>query len=149
MTQVIIFCQPNGRVAICIPAPDSGLTIEEVAEKDVPQGCEYEIIDESEIPKNSMFFDAWTYSMPISIDVPGAHEIQKNRWRRAREPILKRLDIEFMRALELGQPTGEITAKKETLRNVTQTALPGWESNDSVDTFSGKVEAVWPDCLNW
>ena len=87
--------------------------------------------------------------MPISVNVTTAHEIQKNRWRQARDPILKRLDVEFMRALEQGQPTAEITAKKQILRDVTNTPLPGWETDDTVDTFSGKVKAVYPECLNW
>jgi hypothetical protein len=147
MSQVVIFRQSNNRVAILTPVLNTGLTIEEIAAKDVPSGCEYQIVNTSDIPTDSTFFDAWEYSMPISVNVHEAHESQKNKWRQVREPILKRLDVEFMRALELGQPTDEIVSKKQLLRDVTNTPLPEWESGDNVDSFSAKVKAVWPECL--
>lgn len=149
MSQVVIFRQSNNRIAVLTPVLDSGLTIQEIAAKDVPSGSDYQIVNKSDLPTDSTFYDSWEYSMPVSMNVPAAHEIQKNKWRRAREPILKRLDVEFMRALELGQSTTEIAAKKQTLRDVTNTPLPNWESSDNVDSFSAKVKAVWPECLNW
>jgi hypothetical protein len=148
MSQVVIFRQVNNKVGLLSPVLNTGLTIEEIASKDVPSSCEYQIVNKSDLPTDSTFFNSWIYSLPISIDVTSAHEIQKNKWRNSREPILKRLDVEFMRALELGQSTTEISAKKQTLREVTNTSLPNWESGDNVDSFSAKVKAVWPECLN-
>jgi len=149
MSQVVIFRQSNNKVALLTPVLTTGLTIEEIASKDVPSGYEYQIVNKSDLPTDATFFDSWIYSMPVTVDTTIAHSIQKNKWRRAREPILKRLDVEFMRALELGQSTTEIAAKKQTLRDVTNTPLPNWESGDTVDTFSAKVKAVYPECLNW
>lgn len=149
MSQVVIFRQSNNKVAILSPVLNAGLTIEEIAEKDVPTGSEYQIINTSDLPTDSTFYNSWIYSLPIAVDVTIAHEIQKNKWRNVREPILKRLDVEFMRALELGQSTVEIAAKKQTLRDITNTPLPNWELGDTIDTFSAKVKAVWPECLNW
>jgi hypothetical protein len=83
------------------------------------------------------------------MDTTASQDIQKNKWRVAREPILQRLDVEFMRALELGQSTTEIAAKKQTLREVTNTSLPEWNDSETVDSYSAKVKAVWPECLNW
>lgn len=57
----IIYRVGNGGVAIIIPAPDCGLTIEEIAEKDVPKGTSYKIVDASEIPSDRTFRDAWEY----------------------------------------------------------------------------------------
>jgi hypothetical protein len=60
MNQRIIYQTPNGGVAIIVPAPGSGLTIEEIARKDVPPGVRYQIVDASTIPTDRTFRDAWT-----------------------------------------------------------------------------------------
>ena len=60
MNQRIIYPTDDG-VAIIIPAPECGLTIEEIAAKDVPQGKEYHIVDVSEIPTDRTFRNAWTW----------------------------------------------------------------------------------------
>ena len=61
MNQRIIYPTDEGGVAIIIPAPDCGLTIEEIAAKDVPEGKPYKIIDVSEIPEDRTFRNAWEY----------------------------------------------------------------------------------------
>ena len=45
MDKVIVYNQEDGIMAVCIPANNSGLSIEEIAEKDVPKGIKYKIID--------------------------------------------------------------------------------------------------------
>lgn len=59
MNQRIIYATPEGGVAIIIPAPECGLSIEEIAAKDVPPGVEYKIVDVSEIPSDRTFRNAW------------------------------------------------------------------------------------------
>jgi len=49
-------------VAIIIPAADCGLTIEQIAAKDVPFGVPFKIIDASTIPADRTFRNAWEYS---------------------------------------------------------------------------------------
>lgn len=61
MNQRIIYPKDDGGVAIIIPAPECGLTIEEIAAKDVPQGKPYKIVDVSDIPTDRTFRDAWEY----------------------------------------------------------------------------------------
>jgi hypothetical protein len=61
MNERIIYPTDEGGVAIIIPAPDCGLTIEEIAAKDVPTGKPYKIVDVSEIPTDRTFRDAWEY----------------------------------------------------------------------------------------
>jgi len=58
----IIYPTPEGGVAIIIPAPDCGLTIEEIAAKDVPAGIPYSIVDASDIPEDRTFRNAWEYN---------------------------------------------------------------------------------------
>lgn len=61
MNQRIIYQTEEGGVAIIIPAPDCGLTIEEIAAKDVPEGKPYKIVDVVDIPEDRTFRDAWEY----------------------------------------------------------------------------------------
>lgn len=61
MNQRIIYPTDDGGVAIIIPAPDCGLSIEEIAVKDVPQGKPYKIVDVSDIPEDRTFRNAWGY----------------------------------------------------------------------------------------
>lgn len=58
----IIYPTDEGGVAIVVPAPDCGLSIEEIAAKDVPNGKPYKIIDVSEVPSDRTFRNAWEYS---------------------------------------------------------------------------------------
>jgi hypothetical protein len=62
MNQRIIYPTDDGGVAIIIPAPECGLTIEEIAEKDVPAGKSYKIVDVSDIPTDRTFRGAWEYT---------------------------------------------------------------------------------------
>ena len=61
MNQRIIYPNDDGGVSIIIPAPDCGLSIEEIALKDVPEGKPYQIVDVSDIPSDSSFRNAWEY----------------------------------------------------------------------------------------
>ena len=60
MDKRIVYTADDGTLAIIIPA-DCGLTIEEIAAKDVPSGKEYHIVDKSEIPSDRTFRNAWTW----------------------------------------------------------------------------------------
>ena len=57
----IIYANDEGGVCIIIPAPESNLTLEEIAVKDVPAGKSYRIVDVSEIPEDRTFRGAWEY----------------------------------------------------------------------------------------
>lgn len=58
----IIYPTPEGGVAIIIPAPDCGLTVEQIAAKDVPAGVPFKVVDVSEIPTDRTFRNAWEFS---------------------------------------------------------------------------------------
>lgn len=62
MNQRIIYPTEEGGVAVIIPAPECGLTIEEIAAKDVPDGKPYKIVDVSDIPEDRTFRNAWEYT---------------------------------------------------------------------------------------
>ena len=79
--------------------------------------------------------------MSISINITKAKEIQKDRWRAVRAPLLAALDVQYMQALESGDTTAQaaIVLKKAELRDVTDTTFP---SDEPVD-----IAAFWPSCL--
>jgi hypothetical protein len=61
MNSRILYPTNDGGVAVIIPA-ECGLTIEEIAAKDVPAGKPFEIVDVSEIPSDRTFRAAWEYA---------------------------------------------------------------------------------------
>jgi len=60
--QRIIYPTDEGGVAVIVPAPECGLTIEEIAAKDVPAGKPFKIVDVVEIPSDRLFRGAWVYT---------------------------------------------------------------------------------------
>jgi len=67
----IIYQNDTGGVAVLIPA-DCGLTIEEIAAKDVPTGKAYKIVDVSEIPTDRQWRNEWTVDEADLTDGVGA-----------------------------------------------------------------------------
>ena len=61
MKSRIVYPTDDGGVAVIIPAPDCGLTIEQIATKDVPAGKPFKIVDVSEIPADRTFRAAWSW----------------------------------------------------------------------------------------
>lgn len=55
--------------------------------------------------------------MPLSIDLIIVKNIHRDNIRKARQPLLDDLDIQFMQALEQGKDTSSIVALKQTLRD--------------------------------
>jgi hypothetical protein len=62
MNSRIIYPTDDGGVAIIVPAADCGLTIEQIAAKDVPVGKPYKIVDVADIPTDRTFRNAWEYA---------------------------------------------------------------------------------------
>ena len=56
----IIFPNDEGGVSIMIPSDNCGLSVEEIARKDVPTGKPYQIVDVADIPSDRSFRNAWT-----------------------------------------------------------------------------------------
>jgi len=57
----IIFRNADNTVGVIIPSPKCDLTIEEIAAKDVPEGLEYRIVEDSEVPTDRTFRNAWEW----------------------------------------------------------------------------------------
>ena len=109
----IIYTNSDGTVSIITPVGNVSDSI-----KDVPSGLSYEIVEDSVIPKDRSFRNAWKQnSKTIETDMTKAKEIHKDKIRTARTPKLAELDIEFQKAQETSADTSAIVAKKQALRD--------------------------------
>jgi len=81
MTQRIIYPNDEGGVAVIIPAPECGLTIEQIAAKDVPEGKPYKIVDVADIPTDRTFRNAWE----VEILTPDGHGMGQDAWYAQQE----------------------------------------------------------------
>lgn len=134
---LIIYPQPDNKLAIVYPA--AGVPIEQVIATAVPPETEYLLVNEVNLVNE--LFDAYEFSLTGPAFNPAkGQEIQRNRWREARKPLLEALDVEYMRALERNDTAAAeaIAASKEALRDVTNHPLP----NDPEG-----ILATWPEIL--
>ena len=105
------------------PATDKPFTVQEIADKDVPDGVSYSIVEDSIIPTDQSFRDAWvgvgigTTGATITEDITKAKEIHIKQIRLARASKFTDLDIEYQRATETSADTSAIVAKKQALRD--------------------------------
>ena len=61
MNSRIIYPNDDGGVSVIVPAAECGLTIEQIAAKDVPAGKPFQIVDVADIPADRTFRAAWSY----------------------------------------------------------------------------------------
>ena len=73
--------------------------------------------------------------MGITVDITKAKNIWKEKIRKAREPKLAALDVEFMKAQEAGSDTSTIVAKKKELRD--------FPAQVDSATTGDEIKAVW------
>jgi len=73
--------------------------------------------------------------MPLTVNLTKAKKIWKDKIRKAREPKLTALDIEFIKAQEAGSDTSAIITKKNELRNFPAQV----DSKTTVD----EIKTVW------
>jgi hypothetical protein len=78
----------------------------------------------------------------LNIDVNRALDVHKKQIRIKREILFKDLDVQFMRALEVGNTTlsAEIGAKKQALRDITDIDV------SNVTTLD-ELKALWNEEL--
>lgn len=100
-------------------------------------------IQEADIPTDRTFRGAWEDTGSITVDMPKAREIHRNRLREARKPKLEALDREYLKADEAENLTLkiQIASQKQVLRDIT--------SNPAIDNAPNPValKAFWPQEL--
>jgi len=138
----IIIHNNGSSIRIINPILENDSKIEEFISANIPSGVECVVIDNSQFPVDFDFAMALEVNGGLKFNSDKAKAIWKNKWREARKPKLEALDVEFMKAIELGQfdKQADIGAKKQALRDVTNTEIPG--------NTSEEIKSVWPSILN-
>lgn len=71
----IIYRREDGLVSVLHPC-SCGISIDEIARKDVPAGLPYLIVDEADIPTDRTYRDAWT----ADFSAPHGYGIGPEAW---------------------------------------------------------------------
>ena len=88
--------------------------------------------------------------MSIGINVEKAKQIHKNKIREVRNPLLEKKDVDYIRALEVGDTVkvAEIIAEKQALRDVTAIIDDVTPIATSVLGVTEELKQVWdPEVL--
>lgn len=105
-------------------------------------------MEDSTIPKDREFRGAWTDTTPeaiIDIDIVKARAIHLDRIRVKRNTELTRLDIEGIKAEDMGltEELARIRAEKQVLRDLPQTLQKDLDAAKTVD----ELKAIQPAIL--
>lgn len=96
-----------------------------------------------ELPEDRYFRNAWRDDGAISVDMPKAREIHRDRLRALRKPVLADLDVAYMRAQEASdtKAAADVVAQKDALRDCTD------DPRIDAATTPDELRAVIPDAL--
>ena len=131
---IILHPQQDNKLAVTVPCVSLELAIAAL-----PTST-YKVVETLDI--NNDFFDAYEFDQEKGavVNMKKAKEIKLDQFRQARKPLLEKLDIEFMRAVETSDTDKmkAIAATKQELRDITSVKLP---------TTINKLAEFWPDSL--
>ena len=80
MEKRILYQNDEGGISIIIPTAEwlESYTVEDLAQKDVPAGVNYWIVEVSEVPSDRTFRDAW--ELDTNIGTPDGQGIGADAW---------------------------------------------------------------------
>ena len=139
--KVVLHKGSNDQLNLTFPANDDFIPL--IVERlQVDSETDFVILNREELDNDTYeYLGAFKFINGSVIYVPEKmKEIQKNKFRIARKPILEKLDIEYMRALENNNVVKqqEIASMKQQLRDITDIPLP----EDLVS-----IKNTWPSIL--
>lgn len=148
----IVYTRPDGGLSIVTPIINTHPVPEDITESQAilrawdklpKDAINPRFVDESEIPTDRTFRNAWEDNGAVSVNMPKAREIHRQIMRYKRAPMLSALDIDYQRADERGDSAlkAEIAVRKQALRDVT--ADPAIESA----TTPEELKAVIPSAF--
>lgn len=91
-----IIYELDGKVCVVHPVLSNGLTIEQIAEKDVPSGASYQIVEDSAVPTSREHRNEWKLNGnkvavdQVKVDAKLAKEAEKSPKKQA---LLAKLKI--------------------------------------------------------
>lgn len=150
--KVFIFNDDDGYMAIGTPCYQSYMNDEEkdnflmqVIEKSVPRkpdGSDRPVFikTQDELKVADVFIDAFSVNEidgSIFFNRPRAIELKKKEFRLRRKPLLEKLDILFMKALEVGDSitVSGIVAQKQILRDITDIDMSQYDTPQKLHEF--------------
>jgi hypothetical protein len=138
----LITYSQNNQVGVIIPS-DPALTIEEIAARDVPEGLPFLITEELDVHDiYDGYLPAYDYNQETGaeVNIEKAKVIHLDKFRDARAPKLQKLDVDYMKAIEVEDSVkaSAIAVQKQELRDVTKIPLP--------DTLP-EIKETWPSIL--
>lgn len=128
----IIYTRPDGGLSVVHPVlntlgEEDGFTEEQAFDRALDKiptdASNVRIVDESDIPTNRTFRNAWVDTgNSVTHDITKCREIHKSRLRDWRAPKLLALDIAYQRADEAGDGAQkkQIANEKQLLRDITK-----------------------------
>jgi hypothetical protein len=149
--KVIIYKNNDNRLSVINPCYKDDMTNQEkdeyvifIQNKDVPKNIDNStipswIIDSDDLRDIRNIRNAWNVndSGQIYFNRDKAIEIKKEQFRNLRKPLLEKLDVEFMRALENGDTSSIpiITQKKSDLRDITSVDFSSYDTPQKLHEF--------------
>ena len=149
--KVIIYKNNDNRLSVINPCYKDDMTNQEkdeyvifIQNKDVPKNIDNSaipswIIDSDDLRDIRNIRNAWNVndSGQIYFNRDKAIEIKKEQFRNLRKPLLEKLDVEFMRALENGDTSSIpiITQKKSDLRDITSVDFNSYDTPKKLHEF--------------
>lgn len=139
---------------VILSKDENGLTLEFVVQKDEIKKIlrqryinkKFKTITTNQLP--ALYFDYpfcfdildWSVPTFYTKNYFLAKKIQKDKWRAARKPILEKLDVDYIKALEQAdiKKQQEIINQKQVLRDITDTPLL-----DDLEV----IKNTWPEVL--
>jgi hypothetical protein len=135
----IIYTRADGGISIIIPSPHWKGTMDELAEKNIPEGIDYKIVDASLISSDRTFRNAWEEDNTeapdaIKVNMTKAREIHMGRIRDVRDKKLVELDKR--------KYGNEFDAERQTLRDIPSTF------DLTSATTADELKTLWPSELS-
>jgi len=110
----------------------------------IKEDTPYKIVEDSELPTDHRYFNAWRYDDGVYIDMEEARSLHMQFIREARDRVLEDLDNQSLRAFENddSQTLTALKVRKAILRDLPQT-FSLYTPNDTIEELS----ALWPEEL--
>lgn len=149
--KVIIYKNDDDGLCVIYPAYQPEMSQEQqdeflrlVQNKDVPKMPDDSIraswiIEAEETSKLRSLRNAWKVddNGQIFFDRNKGEELKKEQFRNLRKPLLEKLDVQFMRALEVGDTSTIqiVTQKKSELRDITSVDFSSYDTPQKLHEF--------------
>lgn len=156
--KVIVYTGDSGTINILTPvypsdpisANEEAALLERLQRTDVPRLGDgsirpsfIKVKGSPEISSVGTLFNSWSLSETgePQWDVEIARELKKAQFRELRKPLLEKLDVKFMRALEEGDTAtvAAVGASKKVLRDVTLIDLSPYDTPETLNAFIPEV----------